>query len=288
MSPLIVSVFVTPEKICNLSLSEWDLLIRQGRSTGLLARLGHILENSVGLNHVPEPARKHIQSAQTYSRQFNLSLAWEIHCIEKALQKIAIPIVLLKGAAYVVANDAAATGRVFTDVDILIPKAQLAAVESALIFSGWKPDLLDAYDQRYYREWMHEIPPLTHVNRQTTIDVHHNILPITSKYCPDANKLLANIIKIPDMNVWVLAPEDRVLHSATHLFHDGELEHGFRDLSDIDLLLKDFSLQEHFWTVLLERASELNQQISLYYALRYVVKILQTPVPNHILEASEK
>ena len=135
---------------------------------------------------------------------------------------------------------------------------------------------------------MHEIPPLRHLKRQTSIDVHHNILPKTSRFCPDANKLLANIVKIPEKNVWVLAPEDRVLHSATHLFHEGEFEQGFRDLSDLDLLLKEFSAQENFWEKLLQRADELKQHIPLYYALRYTHQILQTPVPEKVLKASEQ
>ncbi len=287
MTPLIVLAFVTPEKTLDFDLPQWDLLVRQARRAGLLARLGDIIEKNVGMDAVPEAARNHIQSAQRYSQQFSLSLNWEVQCIENALHDIPIQLIFLKGAAYALAHDAAAIGRVFTDVDILVPKPQMATVERALLFSGWKPGILDAYDQRYYREWMHEIPPLTHVQRQTTIDVHHNILPTTSKHCPDASKLLANIVKIPEKNIWVLAPEDRVLHSAAHLFHEGDFEHGFRDLSDLDLLLKGFSSQEGFWTNLMQQASELNQQIPLYYALRYVSKILQTPVPEKILEASE-
>ena len=50
-----------------------------------------------------------------------------------------------------------------------------------------------AYDQRYYREWMHELPPLLHVRRQTALDVHHAIAPetargsaIDSKACAEA------------------------------------------------------------------------------------------------------
>ena len=38
----------------------------------------------------------------------------------------------------------------------------------------------------------------------------------------------------------VLAPEDMVLHSATHLFNEGEFDRGLRDLNDLDLLLREF------------------------------------------------
>jgi hypothetical protein len=274
--------------VFELNLPQWDLLIRQARRANVLARLGFLLEEAGIIGQIPTQPRLHIKSTQTYADRFYISLQWEITCIQEALKAVDVPLVLLKGAAYAVADDKAAKGRVFSDVDILVPENKLLEVEAALIKAGWMTNTFDPYDQKYYRQWMHEIPPLRHLKRQTSIDVHHNILPKTTKYCPDANKLLANIVKIPGKNIWVLAPEDRVLHSATHLFHEGELEHGFRDLSDLDLLFKEFSIQENFWGNLKQRAGELNQQIPLYYALRCTSLILQTPVPEEVLKASEK
>ena len=106
--------------------------------------------------------------------------------------------VFLKGTAYHVAADQAGKGRVFSDVDILVPEDKLLEVERALISAGWMTNTLNSYDQKYYRQWMHEIPPLRHLKRQTSIDVHHNILPKTTRFCPDANKLLVNIVKISE------------------------------------------------------------------------------------------
>lgn len=286
--PLLCAVFINPGQVLELDLPQWDLLIRQARRADMLARLQLLFEEAGVSGQIPTQPRLHIQSAMTYADRFYISLQWEIICIQEALKTVDMPLVLLKGAAYAVVGDKAAKGRVFTDVDILVSESKLLEVESALIKAGWMTDTFDPYDQKYYRQWMHEIPPLRHLKRQTSIDVHHNILPKTSRFCPDAKKLLANIVKIPGKAIWVLAPEDRILHSATHLFHEGELEHGFRDLSDLDLLLKEFSIEDCFWVKLLGRAVELNQQIPLFYALRYSSLILQTPVPEKVLEASEE
>ncbi|MDP2901860.1 MAG: nucleotidyltransferase family protein [Methylovulum sp.] len=286
-SPLLVSAFIHPERIIQLDLSQWDLLIRQARRAGVLARLSCFLENNKTLSLVPEQPLNHLKSAKIYADQFEKSLVWEVQCIRQSLSQHNIPVILLKGAAYIVTNSLVSKGRIFSDVDILVDENQLANAEFSLRVNGWMPGQLDLYDQKYYRQWMHEIPPLTHVERQSSIDVHYNILPKVSKFCPDANKLLANIVMVPEKNIWVLAPEDRVLHSATHLFHEGELEHGFRDLSDLDLLLKELSMEDGFWIKLLDRAVELNQQTPLFYALRYSSLILQTPVPAEVLKASE-
>jgi hypothetical protein len=287
-SPLLCAVFIDPRYTFELSLPQWDLLIRQARFAGVLARLGFLLDDEDISAHIPGQPLSHIKSAQIYFQRFAISLQWEITCIQEALKVVDVPLVLLKGSAYIVADDRAAKGRSFSDVDILVPEDKLQEVEIALIKAGWMTNTIDPYDQKYYRQWMHEIPPLRHLKRQTSIDVHHNILPKTSRFCPDANKLLANIVKIPEKNIWVLAPEDRVLHSATHLFHEGEFAQGFRDLSDLDLLLKEFSAEENFWAKLLQRADELKQHIPLYYALRYTHQILRTPVPEKVLKAAEQ
>jgi hypothetical protein len=285
---LLCAVFINPQFALDLDLQQWDMLIRQARRANVLARLGFLLEEAEISAQIPAQPASHIKSAQTYFERFYISLRSEITCIQDALKAVNVSLVLLKGSAYFIAGNKAAKGRIFSDVDILVPEDKLLEVEIALIKAGWMTNTRDSYDQKYYRQWMHEIPPLRHLKRQTSIDVHHNILPKTSRFCPDANKLLTNIVKIPEKNVWVLAPEDRVLHSATHLFHEGEFAQGFRDLSDLDLLLKEFSTQENFWVKLLQRANELNQQIPLYYALRYTHQILQTPISENILVASEQ
>jgi len=287
-SNLLVSGIINPTITLKFTLKQWDFFIRQARRSGVLARFSYMLEEKELLEKVPKEALIHIKSSQTYAKQMAISLQWEIKCIQKVFDQLELPLVFLKGTAYTVAHNVVAAGRFFSDVDILVPEDRIVEVERALIHGGWKSTHLDAYDQRFYREWMHEIPPMEHVKRHTSIDVHHNILPKTSRFCPNPALLLANIVKVSDKNAWVLSPEDRVIHSATHLFHEGEFDHGFRDLSDLDLLLKEFNTIELFWENLINRAGELDQQLPLYYALRYTSLFFQTPVPNIVLSVSKQ
>jgi hypothetical protein len=104
---------------------------------------------------------------------------------------------------------------------------------------GWSSAKTSAYDQRYYRRWMHELPPLKHNSRQTVLDVHHAILPTTARLKPDSRKLLAAATPIagrPDLAV--LSPVDMVLHSAAHLFCNEDVGNSLRDLVDLDCLLR--------------------------------------------------
>src|SRR5256885_1116045 len=140
----------------------------------------------------------------------------------------------------------------------------------------------------YYRRWMHELPPLRHISRRTWLDVHHAILPITARLKPDSAKLLAASRPVTgEPRLRVLEPVDMVLHSAAHLFCNEDVGNSLRDLLDLDSLLREFARDEAFWPRLSVRAGELDLTRPLYYALRYAVRLLDTPVPDRVLGAAE-
>ncbi|MFN3397446.1 MAG: nucleotidyltransferase family protein [Sulfurimicrobium sp.] len=273
----------------SLSLEDWDLLLRQARHANLLARLYVLLDEQDLLEQVPPQPREHLEWSHAVAERHTQAIRWEVSLIRKALAEVGAPIILLKGAAYVMANLPSARGRIFSDIDIMVPKDSLNEVEAALMLHGWAATHHDAYDQRYYRTWMHELPPMRHVKRSTVIDVHHAILPETASLHPDPGKLRAAACALDGCDdMWVLAPVDMVLHSAAHLFHDGELENGLRDLVDIHSLLCHFGRLPMFWPHIVERARELELTRPLFYALRYAALILHTPIPADIQEAASR
>jgi hypothetical protein len=267
-----------------LGLAEWDLLVRQARRAGLLARLCILLDEQRVLDAVPAQVLPHLISARTVAAAQERAVRWEVNRIAKALTEIDdVPVILLKGAAYLMAGLPPARGRIFGDVDIMVPKEKLDITERTLFRHGWLAKGLDKYDQRYYREWGRELPPLRHIRRHTVLDVHHNILPETARLRPDPMKLIAAAQPLNgDDSLSTLAPADIVLHSATHLLNEGEFENGLRDLVDLDDLLRYFGREESYWLDLVEQARELNLTRPLYYALRHTRGILGTPVPEEI------
>lgn len=266
----------------SLSEADWDALLRHSRSAGLLSRLALDLQDCAGWNGLPERVRRHMRGALHIANRQIRAVRWEVHKVHEALGHLDIPIVLLKGAAYVMADLPPARGRLFGDIDLLVPRQSLDTVELQFVFHGWHGTQRDTYDQRYYREWMHEIPPLTHVTRGSTLDVHHNILPLTARLKPQANDLLQAIVPIPGYNnLYRLCDADLVLHSATHLFHEGEWSHGLRDLVDLDALLRHFGNDAFFWQRLFERADLLDLRKPLEYALYFTHKLLGTPIYDH-------
>jgi hypothetical protein len=279
----IVVALRDPAATIGWSPARWDLLVRQGRRSHLLARLGLKLRDAGLLEAVPHAPRMHLRSAILLVERQNQALPWELERIAEALGAYGLPVLLLKGAAYAAAGLPVAAGRDFSDVDILVPRERIGAAEEALMLHGWQTAMQDAYDQRYYRRWMHELPPMRHVKRGTTLDVHHAILPPTARTRTDSAPLLADAVALPGLPMLrVLQPMDMLLHSATHLFHEGELDKGLRDLHDLDGLLRHFGAAPGFWEALVPRAVRLGLARPLYYALRFTRELLGTPVPEAV------
>lgn len=273
------------DAMASFDLSDWDLVVRQAIAAGLLGRLGAAAKQVGIMGRLPEPVTRHMQAALTLAEQQRRAVLWELTLLSKTLSKVQGPIVLLKGAAYAAADLPPGAGRLFSDIDILVLKTQLAETESALMLGGWNSSHHDSYDQRYYREWMHELPPMVHIRRNTVLDLHHNILPETARIRTHPGLILAAARPLRDFPRFsVPSTEDQVLHSATHLFHEGEWEHGLRDLSDLDTLIRAYSQNPSFWINLTERARKLSLGKPLFYGLRYCQWLLQTPMPTDILE----
>jgi Uncharacterised nucleotidyltransferase len=279
--PLLVQVLCEPERMRTLDEAQWTLLCRQARRADLLARVAHTASQNGCLSELPEQVRAHLGDTLLLAEAQAMEVRREVEFLARTLSPLGIPVTLMKGAAYLMSGRRAAIGRLFSDIDIMVPKARIGEVEAALMLNGWAGSHHTPYDQRYYREWMHEIPPMKHIHRGTTLDVHHAILPETARLRPNSTLILDEARPLADdPRVQVLSPHDMVLHSMTHLFHNEELSHGLRDLSDLDLLLREFGHEPTFWPALVDRAQQLDLTRPLFYGLRYAKKFFGTPVPE--------
>ena len=236
-----------PDCVREFSASSWERLIRQARSAGLLARIAALLDERALLASVPAGPAAHFLAGRTLASAQQEEVRREVTHIADALRSLSLPLILLKGTAYLLAGLPASLGRTFSDVDVLVPKNRLAEAEAALMLAGWATTHHSDYDQRYYRRWMHELPPLQHIRRQTLLDVHHAILPDTARLRPPSYKLIEAAEPLEGHpGLLVLSPADMVLHSMAHLFHNEEMSSGLRDLSDLDLLLRHFGTRRGF------------------------------------------
>jgi hypothetical protein len=274
---LLLTALGRPEHAAALTLGQWGMVVPLARQTGLLGRLCLALADAGLLDDIPEAPRAHLCSARLVAAKHRRDVLGEIRLIAEALAPVGAPL-LLKGAAYVAAGLPPADGRLFADIDVMVPAASLGKAEAALMLAGWVADGAEPYDAAYYRRWMHQLPPMRHLRRGTVVDLHHAIRPPTARHPVAATPILAAARPALDGMVKVPAPEDLILHSAVHLLDEGEFTHGLRDLSDIDLLLRHSSALTGFHERLAERAAELGLAPVLTQALRQASRLLGTPV----------
>ena len=239
-------------------------------------RAGHLPADS------PDWLRDRLITADALVRGYERSVRWEIDRLKRAFHDTGQLWILLKGAGYIAAGLPPGAGRRVADIDILVPRRDLATVERILQEHGWEFPSIDAYDNRYYREWMHELPPMIHRDRRSIVDVHHGILPLTSRLKPSPERLVEHATTIGD-GVRVLSPAHIVLHAAAHLFHDGEIAGAIRDLVDLDQLLRWFGRDEAFWRSLRQEAAALDLTRPAHYALRYARRWFGTPLPDDVV-----
>ena len=265
-----------PSYVLTFGAKGWTALLEMARAERLEATLAHRLD---GLS-LPPAAARILAQAKASAEVGRTQALWEAEMARRALEPLVIPVILLKGTAFAASGLDAARGRLIGDLDILIPRDRLDDAEAALLAAGWEWVKTDAYDQAYYRRHMHELPPLIHVTRDKMIDVHHTILPPTARPTPDAAALIADSIAI-GKGLRTLSPEDMVVHAVAHLFADGDLSGGLRNLWDIDRLLREFGGVEGYWDRLLTRATHHQLAKSTSRALRLTHHLFDTPVSAH-------
>ncbi|MFZ1565332.1 nucleotidyltransferase family protein, partial [Sphingorhabdus sp.] len=198
---LLVDALREPATTRALDANDWTALIAMARAEQLIGTLAERLKSE----SVPPKVAEILAEARINADYQRRSALWEAECAARALSDYPGKVVLMKGTAYVAADLKAGEGRHIGDLDVLVAREDLPQVEALLLSKGgWEWVKEDAYDDAYYRDHMHELPPLIHKERDRMIDVHHTILPLTARPSPDAAGMLANA-QLIDSNLTVRA-----------------------------------------------------------------------------------
>jgi hypothetical protein len=275
-----------PAALPALPLPAWERLVAVARRNAVLAYLAQRIEADGLLDAIPPQPRSALVSARIAARRYAQLARWELDQLARVLLPLGIPIIALKGAAYVLRRMPHADTRLLADVDIMVPRARIDEAEAALLHAGWEGTKLHPYDQRYYREWSHELPPLHFPGRRIGVDVHHTICPPVSRLRPDPQAFWSRATPAGDAGVLVLAPPDAFLHAAVHLFFDSDFDGRFRDLVDLHEMAQRFGADPAFWPDVVARAQQLGLGRPLHYTLAMLARILATPVPRDVAAAT--
>jgi hypothetical protein len=291
---LLLAIHSRPERVAELGPQQWMDVLAACRRARCLGHLSMRLAQAGVLDRVESRVLEHMQSATRVIERRRRAMRWELVELGDALRDIDAPAVALKGAAYELADLPLAAARVASDVDLLVSPESLPAVEARLKTLGWESVELSDYDERYYREWSHEIPALVHPARGLEVDVHHSIAPGLRGDAPAARDMLASSRAVS----WsvggaaqrtdrfnVLSPTDQLVHVAIHTFAGSELSLRLREVMDFDLLYRHWCVdrRESDAAAMLVRADELGLARAVWWMLHFSKRWLATPVPDETL-----
>jgi hypothetical protein len=287
---LLLAALRTPEALPDWSLEDWDLLLRVARRTRLLGRLEAQLAALDRLDAIPERAANHLRSARNLVRHRHTLLTWELNRLLWATEGLDVPIIALKGVAYVLAELPAARGRFFADLDLLVPHADIPTIETAP--AGARLDA--AADQPLRRPLLPRLDarnPAPAPSRARKRDRH----PPPPAAAHQPSELRSGPAVRPDPPGRRLArpsagPHDMVLHALVHLFLEGDPQEGLRlrDLVDVADLLDHFGREPGFWDGLAPRAEAFGLGRPLYYGVRFAQRLLGCEIPEPVIAATER
>jgi hypothetical protein len=263
----------------SLDPGQWDLLVRTARAGRLLGVVAARLDAAGKMPAVPVAVAAHLHAALAEAAYLRQMMLRELTVVAETLRPLGCMLVALKGAAYILDGRRCAAGRLPRDLDIMVPRERLDEVEQALLAAGWSFEKTDPYDQRYYRDWSHELPPLRAPTLPLELDVHHTILPPLGRLRPSAQALFEASVAAAGSPWRTLAPADQVLHAAAHLFQDSDCIGRLRDLVDIDSLVRQ-AVEEFpgFPAELARRAHLLELGGPLWHALQAARAWLLLPI----------
>lgn len=265
----------------SLTNRNWNQLLTEARRANMISRLGHALDRQLPRQELPRVVRELLRAADTYVAYIHTRARHELRMLGNSVGDCGYPVLLLKGAAYVAQGNPASAGRGLSDLDVLVPREHIGDFEARLASKGWQfSEAMSEYDDYYYRELSHELPPMRHPRHQLELDIHHNILQPTHRLRVDARQLVEHSTPLDQSVYRVCSIEDQILHSATHLTMSDELRGGLRDLHDISLLCEHGQKQNSgFYQALIGRAFKLGLQRPLYYTLEFAVSELDLQLP---------
>ncbi|GAB2698506.1 nucleotidyltransferase family protein [Aliiglaciecola aliphaticivorans] len=271
-------LLLTPKLGLALSTKEWQSVIFILRESKLLASLYYVAKREGCYQDYPDFAKRHLFSAQVYAKRQAQQICFEAVEFRLLLEQVGITAVFLKGAAYTLRKSLNSYGRVCSDIDVLVNKKDLNIAEAHLKQNRWQSEELSDYDEKYYRDWAHEVPPLIHVNRATVVDMHHNLYPPISGRATNISQFISSRQKTQS-GCFVLDPATTVMHSIIHMFANEDSSSWMRDLFDIMLLIEEFG-DDQFWGSLVDLSNKTDFNFEFVSCLKALQLYSNKPLPD--------
>jgi hypothetical protein len=236
---------------------------------------------------IPPQVMEHLQNSARWYAFRNMSLYRELWEVLSTFSEHEIPVIVLKGAALAPLVYEDITLRPMVDVDLLVRRQDLEAVERLLCTLNYVPDE-SCFSQTWYQDYHHHLVPYVKHDRGLVLEIHHHISPPPLSDRMPIHDLWQRAlpVQIATLPTFMLVPEDLLLHLSLHLIDD-ILGRGMakpRILGDMAETIRRYQTQID-WDQLLRNAKTYGVDKYLYYALRLAREMVAAEVTTQVLYA---
>lgn len=259
---------------------DWDYVLECGSSYGIAPLLYHNLRKLPNADAIPQPVMDRLKRFHHAVGLRNMQFYGELHKVVERLQQDGIPVILLKGAvlAKVVYPDAAL--RLMSDIDLLVKKTHLPAVQEILPELGYRPSSKLSAD--FYEDHHHLMPYVRH-DKSVKVEVHHNIAPEPFMSRISASGLWEEMepVNIMGFDAFALSPEDLILHLCLH-FSDDLFVERMKPLVDISETIRHYGGRLN-WRSIIRKSNRSGIGSFVYCSLYLAGEMMDAAIPAYVL-----
>jgi hypothetical protein len=268
------------DRLCGASNEEWRQLLELAWQNGLEPLLYSRFKVLLSDNKIAPEITKQLRHTYIENSARNTLFYHELSNILEALNKVNIPVILLKGAylAEKIYEDIAL--RPMLDIDLLLRKKDLIKGNEVLINLGYSQ--VKQIDIEIESARRHHISRL--IKGCLPIELHWHIFSPRFPFSVDIDQIWERAVKqkISDKKLLVLGPEDLLLHLCVHTSFHHVFESSIKSLYDIKMVIEKFKdvLQ---WDIFVERAFAWKVEKCVYLTLCIVQKFFGVELADNII-----
>lgn len=280
----------------SFSQTDWALLLHSAQQEGIGPLLYWRLSKSGKFASIPEDARNSLRAMYSGTWMHNQQIFKELEVLARLFNQANIPAVVLKGACFALTIYPDIGLRPMGDLDILVPKANLAeAVQIAKTFGYYvdakpetSPDLKDLL--------RHHVCLQKTGKHSIALEIHHNLAANKSFtfavpvdwFWSQTEPLIAASSQTRFESLRMLTPAAQILYAAAHaMLQHGGKEAPLRWFYDLDRLIR-FYAGRMDWDLILSQAGRFEWGSALDAALSQTYTYFNTPIPDHVRASLSK
>jgi len=197
-----------------------------------------------------------------------------------ALAAAGVPVIVLKGAALAALYPDPAL-RLYTDLDLLVPRAQLDEAEAALHGLGYRCSQPKDWALAHH----YHLPPMVRDRAQLAVEVHWRLDDTWRVGCLPVDELWSRAVpwSVQGQAAQRLEVVDAALHLCRHAVVQNRLHAGLGSLTDLRQVTDGWGRAE--WEALARRAADYGLRSAVYLMLALVQGVLGQAAPQEVLAA---